>query len=143
MEFLPLDLKNKIMGYLPVLNKKLKKMLSEIRKIYMISDVIRNCIVKTKHLGSYEDFLYYDITHWMNNNVGRLIRIEEKYKQIASIAFKKSTGDIDTYLKIFYHESRHNHLHLCRLYLQSMSENQLKSLSYYCDVYGSQGRSLS
>ena len=95
MIFLPLDLKYKIVSYLPIKNEtrlKLNRTILNSKKIYDIIRLYKNHWNRFEEDPineelNYEGWLVNDITRWMNDDDGTMYSISCKFKKYASKIF--------------------------------------------------------
>jgi hypothetical protein len=122
MEKLPIELKTKIMRFLPINDTCRIQLMNQIKKVPKINKII-NCYKKywmsiETIIGienaRYSDWLFNDIISWMNDLKEPRIIINLKYQKYASQIFKKNIPNVNI---INSQESYFTSLQLSKMYL--------------------------
>ena len=131
MEKLPVELKNKIVSYLPIHDSKQRSLIKQIKVSKKINDIIKIYKHYWRHFdvtfdGSHSiDSLINDIQRWMNDDIGTMYQINFKYVKYSALVFNVDKSLVDSQDKLNIFESRLTSLSLAKLYLYEFDKVDL------------------
>tara|TARA_Y100000389_G_scaffold96808_1_gene93513 strand:+ start:7089 stop:7502 length:414 start_codon:yes stop_codon:yes gene_type:complete len=132
MEYLPCEVKLKIIGYLPIITNDIKQLNLSIKRIYYFRYLCKfyKKICESYTINEYDEWLLNDMIHWMNRDIGTTELITKKCKRIILGAFK--TTHCENYLDIMSLESYYMNLDLCRMYFEQLDDDEIQDLIHFC-----------